>query len=407
MFKIIKKINDSKVFFWSINIIAFGVMFIFSHQSKLYSDDLNIFRYTENYSGGLLFKAVTFAKDYYYNWGGRCLAAFFRVIFTLTDKIFFDITNSLIYVLFCNIVYKFAFPNEKRVHSGILMFIYCILWFTIPTFGQETLWVTGSIAYLWIGCSLFFYLYLLYKRFVDPDDTSKITTNTIKCIVYSILMLLLGFLAGITSEPSACMLVLTCFMWITYMLKTKRKIAVWEWVGMAGAVLGFIFLFTAPGIYARGDVVTTQENIIKQYLYRFIRQTYYSGKYLTIPIMFSLLPTFISLKCSSVEEYIIQEIDQIVMILMALINAYVIIFSPGSSVRVYYVSVILIVASACISIRKHIIGKYTAMASAFIIMFALLTSLSQVTAFISCQKTGEPLEMQMDYTAYEDVGNLF
>ena len=92
-------------FLFVINIIAFGVMFIFSHQSKLYSDDLNIFRYTENYSGGLLFKAVTFAKDYYYNWGGRCLAAFFRVIFTLTDKIFFDITNSLIYVLFCNILY--------------------------------------------------------------------------------------------------------------------------------------------------------------------------------------------------------------------------------------------------------------------------------------------------------------
>ena len=407
-----KKIDESKYCFFLVNVIAFIIMFALTHQSKLYSDDFNLFRVTEDYGGGIVYKAYRFAKDYYMLWGGRCIAAFLRVFFALQNKVLFDVVNTIIYVLLCNLIYAFAYPIEKRQekHTGLLLFIYCILWFSLPTFGEVTIWLTGSIAYMWIGIFCVLLIYLLHKRFAENSVTDGSTTGilAIQELVKTVLGVFIGFIAGCASEPSACMLTVSVLAWTLYMKKNKKKIFIWEWAGVLGAVLGFIFLFTAPGIYERSDAVTLTGSLIARFMHRFLRQTYYSVKYLLVPLAFAILPTLKDIKSvTSFKEYLYREKEQLVLLMMAFINVYVMVLSPGSSNRIYFVPVVLIVAAAGISYRKYIAGVASVPVGTFVAMFALLTVTSIFTAYVTCARTGEPLEMQMDYNAGDKAGNLF
>lgn len=390
--------------FAMINFAVFIIILILSYQTKLYSDDLSMLYDTGGVGNTILEKAFKYAVKYHLTWGGRSIAAFLRVIFALNNKLIYDVINSLVFVTMCNIIYMFTFPekNNKEKHPELLLFISCILWFTIPTFGQIVLWLTGSIAYMWFGCVQIFYVFLLYKRFrYEYIDKKPIIT----IIIYSVGMLFVGFISGCASEPSSCMMVVTCFAWSIYMIKSKKHVYVYEWFGVLGVIFGFVFLFTAPGIYARGNTVVQHGNEIVIIISNFIRQTYYAGKYLLIPLLFAIVPTFIDEKRVSLKEYVYNEKEQIILIFMAFFNIYIMIFSPGSAVRIYFTSVILIIAASGISFRKYFEGRFILAKKAFVIFLALITVLSILTAMIQCHKSGKPLEMQMDYCA-ENIGEL-
>ena len=213
---------NKRVIFVIINILAFVVIFALAYQSKLYSDDCSMLQQIGEIQGNNLEKALKFAISYHLSWGGRSIAAFLRAIFVCEDKILYDIVNSLVYVFFSNALYSFAYPRsmkKRELHVELLILIYCILWFTIPTFGQIALWLTGSIAYLWFGTIQLVVVLFFFRRAFDREFNYK--NGTVSKYAVSLVMLVMGFLAGCASEPSSCMLIIASLVWIFYMIHIK------------------------------------------------------------------------------------------------------------------------------------------------------------------------------------------
>lgn len=402
-----KKLDNSKLLFWTVNFISFIVMFMLTYQSKLYSDDVSLLEQLQKYDGGKVFAALGYAIDYHLTWGGRSIAAFLRAFFASQNKLLFDFVNSLIYIVFCNIVYCFSYmaDEKKQTHTGLLVFIYCIMWFTIPTFGQITLWLTGSIAYLWFGTVQIAAILYFFQRTSSLKADFKNIHHTIASIASSIGLLFVGFIAGCSSEPSSCMMFVGGLAWLWYMIAKKHRVYARDYCAIIGMFFGLLFLFSAPGIYARSETVTETSGIFVRLLYRFARQTYYSGKYLIVPLMFAIVPTFFRKEYNSLREYICCEKEQIILIVLALFNVYVMVFSPGAAVRIFFTSVMLIIAASVITLKKYVIGKNRTASCAFLTLLLLLTLLSITTAMIACYKTGKPLEMQMEYNS-DNIGQL-
>ncbi len=132
-----------------INISVFCLILLLTYITPFYADDLmnkKIFgTETDIQNVGDVAESV---KSYYISWGGRASAQFLIQIFQLFDKRLFDIVNAFVYVAVAYVIYKYIEPDRKR-NNVLLLFIHFMLWFFMPTFGGEAVWLTGSITYLW------------------------------------------------------------------------------------------------------------------------------------------------------------------------------------------------------------------------------------------------------------------
>jgi hypothetical protein len=126
-----------------------------------------------------------------------------------------------------------------------------LLWFCVPAWGQNFLWLSGSTNYLWTTTILLFFLIPFRKK---HDDSAYKLNLPLSC-----LFLLCGFLAGGTNENSgAAVLILLIAYYIMKVFdknKTKDKIALFEIMGTIGFLLGFILLVAAPGNAVRMEVI--------------------------------------------------------------------------------------------------------------------------------------------------------
>lgn len=145
------------------------------------------------------------AKNYYYLSGGRVIPHFLAFLFTNIDKWVFNFINAGVFVLLGIVTYKYVFGNEK---SGIFYqaAVYMSLFLCIPSFGDNALWISGSVNYLWPGTLMLYCIYFCSLNF----DSKKTGTN--------IAMLLLVLLSSSTNEMTGGMLA----VWLTAHLIIKR-----------------------------------------------------------------------------------------------------------------------------------------------------------------------------------------
>lgn len=147
------------------------------------------------------------AKNYYNLSGGRIIPHFFAFIFVNIDKWIFNILNSAVFVLLGNIIYKYAFNKESR-GAFCQAAVYISLFLFIPSFGDNVLWISGAVNYLWTGTLMLYCIYFCERHF----DSHNIGTNAV--------MLFLVLLSSSTNEITGGMLA----VWLTvYLLANKHK----------------------------------------------------------------------------------------------------------------------------------------------------------------------------------------
>lgn len=405
--KIIAKLNKNKIFFVLIQITAFFIMLYLSYIEPLDADDFWYITKDKN----LLGYAVKTTINYYLNSGGRCLVNGLMAFFINVDRAYFAVVNSIIYVIFAITIYLFAFPYEKSVagvrktdvNNTFMTFVYCALWFSLPTFGQVALWITGSLAYLWPCTVLITFIHYYYLRFSGiVNDSTETRVLPIKIIG----MAVWGFLAGSSIEPCACILMVMIFSYVLYMRHIGRYMQKLELVGIVFAILGFVFLFTAPGIYKRGAGVSESANILVKYGYRFLRTTYYFGKYELFLFGVSCALIFIGYQ-HGIKALINNNKEQIVLIVGAFLGTYVMVLSPGMANRIFIFPVALLIMAIGISFKKYMVQKHILTITILIATLICVTAVSVFTAVVRCNQTGEPLRINLEYNTGASSMQLF
>ncbi|MDR2480562.1 MAG: DUF6056 family protein [Treponema sp.] len=180
---------------------------------------------------------------YYSSWGGRLPSFFFGHLFVAFGKFFFNISNAAVYLLFMLLVYFHASGSLKKFNPLVFMAINILFWFAVPAWGENFLWLNGSVVYLWPAA--FALLFLVPYRMKMENNAYAIN---VPC---ALLFFCAGVLAGCGNETLGASVISLLIAYFVVKCRSREKIALFEISGCAGFLAGFIILLAAPGSHLR------------------------------------------------------------------------------------------------------------------------------------------------------------
>lgn len=244
-------------------------------------------------------------KHSYLHWNAR-LGELLRVWFGshLASTPYFAFINPLFCVGFLYLLFGLLFGRTPRLSiaksittpsqtkaqskkqidfSDLAILCFMLLVFMLNSgFGAVFFWAAGSLNYLWAYCLILAfclpYRMLLAKSFAPqdkihsdstmqtstqiisqanahnkPNPQTKITPYT-KENLKSCAMLILGILAGLSSEFSI-VLIIFAFAFFAFAFYKGVKLPSWAYFGIVGLAIGFCALYFSPGHAHRAEVV--------------------------------------------------------------------------------------------------------------------------------------------------------
>jgi hypothetical protein len=223
--------------------LSIGVVmlfFILNALTPLIADDYGI-------SLGLysFFDVAKSTYDLYFDWSGRLFANFMIKFWIFAGKPFFNIANTLVYCLFAFLVH-FHIMGKAKYNPVMFFAISIFLWFFVPAWGQNFLWISGSCAYLWTSALILLFLVPFRKK----QDNADYKLN----LPLSILFFFLGVFAGCGTENASAAVLLLLVFYFAAKIINKNKIALFEVLGSLGFFAGLLLIVLAPGNDARQEV---------------------------------------------------------------------------------------------------------------------------------------------------------
>lgn len=238
-------------------------------------------------------------KDHYFLWGGRVLAHSLASVFLLIPKNIFNICNSIMYTIFIYMIYLIGRRNNKDNYN-YLFIIHLLIWFINISFGEVTLWLTGSCNYLWTSVIILLFLYLFHKE----------NKNV---IIFSIL----GILAGMCNENFSLSIIFVCILFVIFNKNYRNKN---NYIGIIFLIIGYLFLFLAPGNFIRAGAGVNNIITITQ-------KTLYLIKVFSLLIIFILLLSYVLYKKNKLKK------DYLIYILGSIICILFLVVAPTFSLR--------------------------------------------------------------------------
>jgi hypothetical protein len=163
----------------------------------------------------------------------------------LENKNIFDIFNTLIYASFIVLVQFHAAGTFKKINLWMFLAVNIVIWFFVPSWGQNILWLTGSCIYLWPTVFILLFLVPFRKKFDSPAYKLNVPL--------SVLFFLLGILAGWSVENSGAAVFFLLIAYFVTKTARKERLDLFEILGALGFLIGFTLLIAAPGNYVRID----------------------------------------------------------------------------------------------------------------------------------------------------------
>ncbi len=238
-------------------------MYFFNYFTPLAADDFNYhFIYWDHCTPDT---RITGIKDivssmtyHYYEINGRVLLHGILEVFTFIGKPFFNVVNSLMYVILSFLIYKHCIGLRKSKHNLLLyLAINVMLWLFVQRWGQTTVWMTGSVNYLW-GSVFRLTALLPFRLYADYEGNHKNHWYLMA------LMLVGGAIAGATNENTGAAMIGMMSLFIIYYRVHLKKIPLWSITGLIGAVGGYAFMVLAPSNFNRANVWSEIGNTFSQ-----------------------------------------------------------------------------------------------------------------------------------------------
>jgi hypothetical protein len=238
------KVEKNKIFKYFLNILPIliiVVFFILNHLTPMIADDFSysfIFGTEERITS--ISDIIISQYDHYMNWGGRSVALFFAQLFLfIGEQNIFNIVNTIVYCVFILLMQFHITGSLKKINPVLFSVNTALLWFLLPAYGQNCLWLTGSCVYLWTTTFILLFLVPFRKKHDNPNF--KLT------LPLSILLFFLGILVGWSVENSGAAVLFLLIAYFIMKIVNKDKVALFEVVGSVGFLIGFCLLLSAPG----------------------------------------------------------------------------------------------------------------------------------------------------------------
>ena len=280
------KEKRSRLFFRLSVFAAFILIFIFNALTPMMTDDLFYSRtVSEASSIGDLF-----AQEYtqYMTWTGRSVCHMILRFFLLTDKMVFNVANSVVFVLLTLLIY-WNVEHKRKYDTPVYLLINLLLWMFGVVFRQTVLWETGACNYLW-GSAIIMSFVTLYRYGLKREsgsgqeaggDVPKQAVGLKHPVLWAVFLPVLGVLAGWCNENSSgggLLMVLLCLGFYLYEQKKNnagsgRLLKPWMVTGLIGQAVGLAFMVLAPGNAVRAAAREEEHSGLLGYMARFQKIT--------------------------------------------------------------------------------------------------------------------------------------
>ena len=214
--------------------------------------------------------AAASIKTEYFVWGGRTISLIFITIFVcIKNKVFFNIANTLVFFLLIHLIIKYT-KKDKRLNSLYFIILFLCLWLFTPAYGQDFLWLTGSIAYLWILIPMLLFL-IPFKNSLSESKTNRI-------FMWAIIPL--GIIAGWSMENGAAAILFFLIAYFVRKIIIKEKLKAFEILGFISFLIGFLLLLLSPGSRIRSNQIQqfsdqTTITTLYKFFHTIIKRAYY------------------------------------------------------------------------------------------------------------------------------------
>lgn len=214
-----------------IYIIIFLTIFLMTEMTPFQADEYNYsnFIWTNNRIKNLsdIIKSQVLM---YKLWSGRVLIHTLIQVLLFIGKNMFNILNSLVFLSLVILIKEIA-----KIKSNIfnITLIFVLLWLFIPIFPETTLWLSGSLNYMWPGTLM---IYLIYR--LDKLEYNKLT-------------LIISFIVGASQENTSILINGFILYYLLKEIVLHKKIDINLLKSFFATFSGMIFLFIAPGNFKR------------------------------------------------------------------------------------------------------------------------------------------------------------
>jgi hypothetical protein len=308
--------------------------------------------------------------------GGRIVPVILTQLFVMIGKPFFNVANAIAYTVLI-LLMCFHITGGKKMNIILYGAVNIFLWYFVPSWGENFLWLTGSCFYVWPTIIILLFLVPLRRMSIDK----KYRIN----ILLSILYFILGLLAGLSYENAAAALFFLLLAYVAVKVAHKETFALFEILGTIGFLAGFIILLAAPGNYVR---LNTYE-VVKEYgfftrlLIRFFYTTNIFIKYGLLLAGLSVITGFELL----VHQKRHLNIFSFLYLLAGIVSAYSMVLSPVFIERVFFpVTIFLVIGFLNVFCRLDLPEMIKRNRKMFILLVLILFSFSILKAGMTIVK---------------------
>ena len=368
-----KKINV--IILVIILLFVFGFIFVLNHNTEFVTDDfIYQFVFEGRYPSPTTrllsnpFEIFGSMANHWSMWGGRVTVHFLLQLAFLLGRNFFDVFNSIMFVLLGILIYLHI-DSKRKLNIPLLITIYAVVFLFVPQPGSTIFWKSGSANYLWSSV-LIMIMTLIFKKHFDNENSIKDNNKN------SILLLIYGLLIGCANENTGCALIVSILIFIAFYKIKYNKIPKWSYFALGGTVVSYLFLLVSPGNYLRTEemypgVKYGFTNLIDYTL----KITKLTNKYIGIIIIIAVLTFIIILKeKKSVKSFINDYGNQIIFFIFSFISVYSLVLSPAYPERCWMFAFVYLIIIIGLNLSYLEKGKYSTYI--FKLYFFLMISLS-------------------------------
>ncbi|MFB6367836.1 DUF6056 family protein, partial [Paenibacillus elgii] len=335
-------LSKSIIILYSLILLCY--FFFLNHFTPLWHDEYLysfIFGTNERVNS---FSDILHSQYNLYNWWtGRNIVHFIIQFFIWIGKGYFNVINALMFVVLILLIIKFS--TERKVFSKdnlpLLLITTILCWFGLPEFGETTIWLGGSVNYLWTSVLVLYFL-LPFKNLLQGNNRLKDNTKNV------VIMISLGIICGWSQENASFVSVLFVTLCFIYLRIKKVIIPKWFYSGTISVILGFIILISAPGNFSRANRNSmTTEQLIKNWLGSF-KAVVIEEKYILLILVLLFFIALLLFFSKRIKKHTIPLILLGILFITAFSSYIIMVASPEFPKRAAFIGGVLLIV--CINL---------------------------------------------------------
>lgn len=169
---------------------------------------------------------------------GRVFSHSLAQLFLMLPKMVFNIFNALNAVVLVCLVRRYFHGRSEKCGLVLVLCGLFMVWQFIPAFGQNFLWLDGSLNYSWAVSFVLAFIWPFFAAYFGNGFSFN--------PIISALFVLFSFVAGGYSESTSCAALFIAFCFALLLYIRERQLP-WQLIAsFLSACLGFLFMMLAP-----------------------------------------------------------------------------------------------------------------------------------------------------------------